>query len=62
MLASKASIWDANWANAWDMKTIASDNTEIPKEVHSLWGTDDTVIETYILKELGLTKLATTLD
>jgi APA family basic amino acid/polyamine antiporter len=26
LLASKASIWDANWANAWEMKTIASDN------------------------------------
>jgi len=23
LLASKASIWDANWANAWEMKTIA---------------------------------------
>jgi len=30
LLASKASIWDANWANAWDMKTIASDNSTTP--------------------------------
>jgi APA family basic amino acid/polyamine antiporter len=30
LLASKASIWDANWANAWEMKTIASDNTTAP--------------------------------
>ena len=30
LLASKASIWDANWANAWEKKTIASDNTTAP--------------------------------
>ena len=30
LLASKASIWDANWANAWEMKTIASDNSIAP--------------------------------
>lgn len=30
LLASKASIWDANWANAWEMKTIASDNSATP--------------------------------
>jgi APA family basic amino acid/polyamine antiporter len=30
LLASKASIWDANWTNAWDMKTIASDNSTTP--------------------------------
>ena len=30
LLASKASIWDANWANAWQMKTIASDNSTTP--------------------------------
>ncbi len=30
LLASKASIWDANWTNAWDMKTIASDGTATP--------------------------------
>jgi APA family basic amino acid/polyamine antiporter len=30
LLASKASIWDANWANAWEMKTIASDNGTTP--------------------------------
>ena len=30
LLASKASIWDANWANAWKMKTIASDNSTTP--------------------------------
>ncbi len=30
LLASKASIWDANWANAWEMKTIASNNTTTP--------------------------------
>ena len=30
LLASKASIWDANWANAWEMKTIASDNSSTP--------------------------------
>ncbi len=30
LLASKASIWDANWANAWEMKTIASDNSTAP--------------------------------
>jgi APA family basic amino acid/polyamine antiporter len=30
LLASKASIWDANWANAWEMKTIASDNNTTP--------------------------------
>jgi APA family basic amino acid/polyamine antiporter len=30
LLASKASIWDANWANAWEMKTIASDNSTTP--------------------------------
>jgi APA family basic amino acid/polyamine antiporter len=30
LLASKASIWDANWANAWDMKTIATDNSTTP--------------------------------
>ena len=30
LLASKASIWDANWTNAWDMKTIASDNSATP--------------------------------
>ena len=30
LLASKASIWDANWANEWEMKTIASDNSTTP--------------------------------
>lgn len=30
LLASKASVWDANWANAWEMKTIASDNSTTP--------------------------------
>jgi APA family basic amino acid/polyamine antiporter len=30
LLASKSSIWDANWANAWEMKTIASDNSTTP--------------------------------
>jgi APA family basic amino acid/polyamine antiporter len=30
LLASKSSIWDANWANAWEMKTIASDNSTKP--------------------------------
>jgi basic amino acid/polyamine antiporter, APA family len=30
LLASKASIWDANWANAWEMKTIASNNSTTP--------------------------------
>jgi len=30
LLASKASIWDANWANAWEMKTITSDNSTAP--------------------------------
>jgi APA family basic amino acid/polyamine antiporter len=30
LLASKASIWDANWANAWEMKAIASDNSTAP--------------------------------
>jgi APA family basic amino acid/polyamine antiporter len=30
LLASKASIWDANWANAWEMKSIASDNSTTP--------------------------------
>jgi APA family basic amino acid/polyamine antiporter len=30
LLASKASIWDANWANAWEMKTIASDTSTTP--------------------------------
>jgi APA family basic amino acid/polyamine antiporter len=30
LLASKASIWDANWANAWEMKTIASDSSSTP--------------------------------
>lgn len=30
LLASKASIWDANWANAWEMKTIASDDSTTP--------------------------------
>jgi len=30
LLASKASIWDANWANAWEMKTIATDNSTTP--------------------------------
>ena len=30
LLASKASIWNANWANAWEMKTIASDSSSTP--------------------------------
>jgi APA family basic amino acid/polyamine antiporter len=30
LLASKASVWDANWANAWEMKTIAADNSTTP--------------------------------
>jgi len=30
LLASKASIWDANWANAWEMKTITSDSSTTP--------------------------------
>ena len=30
LLASKASIWDANWVNAWEMKTIASDDSTTP--------------------------------
>ena len=30
LLASKASIWDANWATPWEMKTIASDNSTTP--------------------------------
>lgn len=30
LLASKASIWDANWTNAWEMKTIAADNSATP--------------------------------
>ena len=27
LLGSKASIWNANWAHAWEMKTIAADNS-----------------------------------
>lgn len=30
LLASKASIWNANWEHAWDMKTIAADNSATP--------------------------------
>lgn len=30
LLASKASVWDANWANAWEMKTIATDGSTTP--------------------------------
>jgi APA family basic amino acid/polyamine antiporter len=30
LLASKSSIWNANWENAWSMHTIASDNTTTP--------------------------------
>lgn len=30
LLASKASVWDANWTNAWEMKTIAADNSTTP--------------------------------
>lgn len=30
LLASKSSIWNANWEHAWEMKTIAADNTATP--------------------------------
>jgi len=30
LLASKASIWNANWEHAWEMKTIATDNSTTP--------------------------------
>jgi APA family basic amino acid/polyamine antiporter len=30
LLASKSSIWNANWENAWSMQTIASDNSTTP--------------------------------
>ena len=30
LLASKSSIWNANWENAWSMHTIASDNSTTP--------------------------------
>lgn len=30
LLASKASIWNANWENAWEMKTIATDSSTTP--------------------------------
>ncbi len=30
LLASKSSIWNANWENAWTMKTIATDGTTTP--------------------------------
>jgi hypothetical protein len=41
---------------------IATGNTLIPEEIHSQWGTDDNVPLDYILEQLGLTKLETTLD
>jgi len=30
LLASKSSIWNANWENAWTMKTIATDGSTTP--------------------------------
>lgn len=30
LLASKSSIWNANWENAWEMKTIATDGSTTP--------------------------------
>jgi hypothetical protein len=36
---------------------IASGSLPIPEEIHSQWGTDDSVILDYILLSLGLTKL-----
>ena len=30
LLASKSSIWNANWEHAWEMKTIAADNASTP--------------------------------
>ena len=30
LLASKASIWNANWENAWSMKNIATDGSTTP--------------------------------
>ena len=30
LLASKSSIWNANWEYAWEMKTIATDNATTP--------------------------------
>jgi hypothetical protein len=50
---SSTSHWTLLTANG---QTIATDNIEIPKEVHSLWGTDDSVITDYVLQELQLTK------
>jgi len=36
---------------------IYDDIIPIPSEIHSQWGTDDSVIEDYILSELNLTRL-----
>jgi hypothetical protein len=36
---------------------VADGNLDIPEEIHTQWGTDDTLVLDYILLSLGLTKL-----
>jgi hypothetical protein len=36
---------------------VADGNIDIPEEIHSKWGTDDTLVLDYILLSLGLTKI-----
>jgi len=44
-------FWKVNGENVSNEGSII-----LPEEVIELWGTDDTVVEDYILQQLGLTK------
>lgn len=38
-------------------RIILSGDIEIPQQIHSQWGVDDSCISNYVLNELNLTKL-----
>lgn len=46
----------------WTIKSeqgeiLAQGNCSIPEEIHAQWGTDDSIIEDYVLEQLNLEKL-----
>jgi hypothetical protein len=44
-----------------DSQKVADGNIDIPEEILSQWGTDDTLVLDYILEQLGLEKQAESL-
>jgi hypothetical protein len=44
----------AMWSD--DNEKLAQGDLLIPQEIHMNWGTDDSIVEDYVLQQLGLQK------